>query len=177
MRIVGGKFKGRQLRAPANLPVRPTTNFAKESIFNIIQHNFDFEELHVLDLFCGTGNVSIEFVSRGVASVVSVDQHHDCTRFVYKTAESLNIDNLQVKKSDVQRYLKATKELFSIIFADPPFEMDHVDSIPDLVFSQQVLKEGGWLILEHAPKKDFSKHPNFVEHRKYGHVNFSIFSH
>lgn len=175
MRIVGGKYKGRQLRLPGNLPVRPTTNFAKESIFNIINHQFVFEELTILDLFCGTGNISIEFISRGVQQVQAVDSNFNCIKFLKKTAAELQIDNLNAVKSNAYQYIEKTVQQFDIIFADPPYDDEKLNSIPDLIFDQQLIKKDGWLILEHGPRKDFSQHPCFHQHRKYGHVNFSIF--
>lgn len=176
MRIISGKYKGRQLQPPKNLPVRPTTNAAKEGIFNILNNHFDFEDLEVLDLFSGTGNISIEFISRGVKSLTAVDNNFNCCRFLKETGEKLEIDNMQVIKTEVFHFLKSTAKTYDIIYADPPYDMEELERLPEMVFTGQLLKKEGWLIVEHSPKTDLSGHPKYLQHREYGHVNFSIFS-
>jgi 16S rRNA (guanine(966)-N(2))-methyltransferase RsmD len=176
VRIVSGKFKSRRINAPGNIPVRPTTDFAKESIFNILNNHFDFEDLDVLDLFCGIGGITFEFASRGVKEIISIDNNPRCTEFIKKTAAEFGIENLKVIKNNAFSFLGFCTKQFDIIFADPPYDSEGIDKIPDLVFEKNLLKANGWLILEHSEKIKFIKHPNFKEHRKYGKVNFSIFA-
>jgi 16S rRNA (guanine966-N2)-methyltransferase len=175
MRIISGKFRGRQIHTPNNLPVRPTTDFAKEGLFNVLNNLVDFEEISVLDLFAGTGNLSYEFFSRGAVSVTSVEIDKSCEAFIDKTIQMLNADNITSIRTDVFHYLKRPYESFDLIFADPPYQMENIKEIPDLIFQSQILKEGGWFILEHSKRFDFSNHAFFHQHRKYGNVNFSFF--
>lgn len=175
MRIISGKYKGKTIQAPKQLPVRPTTDFAKEGLFNIIENSFDINELSVLDLFCGTGNISFEFASRGAKNITSVDANNHCVRFVKETSNSLELKNLQLIKQDVFRFLKRATQQFDFIFADPPYQLKELVEIPDLIFKNNWLNDGGWFVLEHDKFVEFSKHPNFFQHRKYGNVNFSFF--
>lgn len=175
MRIISGKFKGRRLTAPSNLPVRPTTDYAKESLFNILNNNFYFEDLEVLDCFSGTGNVSYEFLSRGVKSVHSVDANFNCVSYQKKIKEELKCDNFNPMKQDVFKALKNIPGPYDIIFCDPPYDLPNIPEIADLVFENEILDKEGWLIIEHSKATSF-KHPNYKETRKYGNVNFSIFS-
>ena len=176
MRIISGSHKGRSIIAPKNLPVRPTTDFAKESLFNILNNFFHFDDIKILDLFSGTGNISYEFASRGSKNVTAVDKNFNCYSFVKKTAELLKLNSIKAVKSDVFSFLKHNKETFDIIFADPPYEHDKIEVIPTLVFKNQLLNKEGWLILEHSSHINFQQHPNFLERRAYGKVNFSIFA-
>jgi 16S rRNA (guanine966-N2)-methyltransferase len=175
MRIIHGMHKGRLVHPPKNLPVRPTTDFAKESIFNILNNHFEFDGLKILDLFCGSGNISYEFASRGCGEVTCVDSSYQCCDFIKKTAASFKMDAIRVVKSDVFAFLKRPSGPFHIIFCDPPYDMEKFESLPELVFANKLLKENGWLIVEHGPHTDLSKLEHFSEHRKYGNVNFSIF--
>lgn len=175
MRIITGKYRGRKIIAPLGLPVRPTTDQAKEAIFNIINNNFIFEKIKVLDLFAGTGNISYEFCSRGVKAVTAVEIDHKCASFIIKTSEALHFENFKVIRADVFKFLKYTNNSYDLIFADPPYNMENINIIPKLVFSGKLLNEGGWLIIEHSKAIDFSGNPDFYEQRKYGKVNFSIF--
>lgn len=175
MRIVSGKYKRRIISPPKNLPVRPTTDMAKESLFNILGNRIDFNELNVLDLFAGTGNISYEFISRGCAAVTAVDTDFGCVRFIKETADKLEMDNLAVVKQDVFRFLTMTKTKYDIVFADPPYKLDKIPEIHKAIFDKSILAEDGWLIIEHSRDTDFSTFDGFVEHRKYGSVNFSIF--
>lgn len=175
MRIISGIHKGKRLFAPKNLPVRPTTDFAKEGLFNIIKYEFDIEEISVLDLFSGTGNMSFEFASRGAKQIICIDDNYNCVSFVKQTSKDLNFNQITVFKNDVFRYLKKYTTQFDLIFADPPYDLKYVDQIPQLVFENNLLTPKGQLIVEHDRNWDFSKHPNFLQHRKYGNVNFSIF--
>lgn len=175
MRIVSGKYKGRHIKPPKNFKARPTTDFAKENLFNILNNNFDFTELSVLDLFSGTGSISYEFASRECISVVSVESNFKHQIFIRKTIDELGLSNVKTIKSDAFRYVKFCKDKFDIVFADPPYDLKEIESIPKFIFEQQILKENGWIIVEHGDKTNFSKHNGFVETRKYGGVNFSIF--
>lgn len=177
MRIVSGSHKGKRIVAPGNLPVRPTTDFAKESLFNILSNHYHLSGLHVLDLYSGTGNMAYEFASRGAASVVSVDQHTGCVRFINKTAQQLNMP-IETFRSDAEKFLsKAASGSYDIIFADPPYDVDKetLETLAMEVFNRQLLKEEGCLVLEHHSKIDLSGLPHFTEARKYGNAIFSFF--
>jgi len=176
VRIISGKYRAKKLYPPKNLPVRPTTDFAKESLFNILNNRLDFEKVKVLDLFAGTGNISFEFASRGTLSVKAVDINSHCVDFIRKTAQELNLTNLNCIKSNVFQYLNNATETYDFIFADPPYDLEESINIPDLVFENKLLNEGGFLIMEHSRNLTFVDHPYFSEHRKYGNVNFSFFA-
>ena len=176
MRIVGGEFKGRRIAVPSNFPSRPTTDFAKEGLFNVLENQFDLTDLKILDLCSGTGNISLEFLSRGVGEVTSVDSHTNCLKFVQKNANSLGIsDEIITVKSDLISYIKTTNQTFDIIFADPPFNFDKYSEIIKVVFEQDILNENGVLILEHSKQKSFDKEQKFSFFRNYGNVTFSFF--
>jgi len=175
MRIVSGTHKGRGIHVSKNLTMRPTTDFAKESIFNILNNHFEFEGLKVLDLFCGTGNISYEFASRGCGEVTAVDNNYNCCEFVKKTAAAFKMEQIKVIKSEGIKFLKNTNDMYHIIFCDPPYDMENFQLIPELVFERKLLKPGGWLVLEHGERTKLSELEHFSEHRKYGNVNFSIF--
>lgn len=175
MRIISGTYKGRRLQPPANISARPTTDFAKESIFNVLNNFTDFEELEVLDLFSGTGSIALEFVSRGCISATAIELEQKHCNFIHSTCKLLNIDNLTVIKSDVFRFVSQTGKKFDLIFADPPYMLKELPQLPDIIFSHSLLKPGGLFILEHSAKNNFAEHPHFAEHRKYGNVNFSLF--
>lgn len=176
MRIVSGTHKGRPIKTPLDLPVRPTTDLAKESLFNILNNNFYFDELNVLDLFSGTGNISYEFASREAKSITCVDSNMKCTEFIKNTALNFGFKQMFVIKADVEQYLSKCNTQFDLIFADPPYELNWIDKIPDLVFNNKILSENGWLVIEHSKSTNYSNHPNFKQIRKYGKVNFSFFS-
>ncbi len=175
MRIISGSNRGRRINPPQNLPVRPTTDFAKESLFNILNNRLDFDEISVLDLFAGTGNISFEFASRGALSVKSIDINNKCIDFINRTASDLKFLALRGIKSNVFQYLGNSIETFDLIFADPPYDLDESADIPDLVFENKLLKENGIFVMEHSRNLSFADHEKFVEHRKYGNVNFSFF--
>lgn len=174
MRIICGKNKGRHITAPSTLPVRPTTDMAKESLFNILNNYFYFDRVTVLDLFAGTGNLTYEFASRGALSVISVDNNSHCTEFIHRTANQLSYNQISVIKSDAFLFTQRCKQQFDIIFADPPYELEGIEKIIDNVFANNLLKPDGWLVMEHSKVHDFSQHPKFYQHRKYGKVNFSF---
>ena len=177
MRIIGGKFKGRRFDPPAkNWPTRPTTDYAKEGLFNILMNRYDFSTMKVLDLFGGTGNHSYEFVSRGCEDVTYVDKFHGCIKFVNQTVETLNIqDNVKIIKADVFKFMSATKEKYDYIFAGPPYPLPNIPQIPDLIFEYELLKPEGLFVMEHNPNHDFDSHPQFSQKRNYGKTIFSFF--
>lgn len=176
MRIISGKFKGRRIIAPKNLPVRPTTDLSKESLFNILNHQFTFRELRVLDLFSGTGNISYEFASRGAEPIVSVDTDYGCVNFIKKTAQQFEMDITPIK-SDVYKFLERTKTKYDIIFADPPYDFtqDQFEKIVKMVFEHELLEDDGMLIIEHSPHTKMDDLEHFSSNRKYGSSIFSFF--
>lgn len=175
MRIISGKYKGRRIAAPSNITARPTTDFAKEGLFNLLNNRIDFEGIDVLDLFAGTGSISIEFVSRDCKSVISIEQNDRHCAFIRKVCTELKITNLSLMKTDVFKFIASCHTQFDMIFADPPYELDKIAEIPNLIFGKNLLKADGLFVLEHSSKTDFTNHPNFVDHRNYGNVNFSFF--
>lgn len=175
MRIISGQYKSRRINPPAGLPVRPTTDKAKEALFNILMP-WEFEDLSVLDLFAGTGNISYEFVSRGCRKVTAVEKDRKCVNFILKVEEDLGMQTLNVRQANVFKFLQRANEQYDIIFADPPYQLDELESLPGLVFEYGLLKEEGIFILEHDDHHDFSSHPYIFDKRKYGKVHFSIFS-
>jgi 16S rRNA (guanine966-N2)-methyltransferase len=176
MRIVSGIHKGKRLQAPKNLPVRPTTDMAKEALFNILQNRIDFNELSVLDLFSGTGNISFEFASRGASNITCVDAHHACVKYIQKTSDELSF-KLKVIKSDVFKFLDKSSGLVDIIFADPPydFEKHQLEKLVNTTVQKGWLSTEGSLIIEHSKHMDLSDLSHFEEARKYGGSVFSFF--
>jgi 16S rRNA (guanine966-N2)-methyltransferase len=175
VRIISGNRKGKKIKAPPNLPVRPTTDFAKEALFNIIRNNFDIEDLSVLDLFAGTGSISYEFASREAIDILALDIHQDCIQFINKTATQLEFHQLKTLKTDSISFLQKSTLKWDIIFADPPYDFQQTELIPNLVSDNNLLKEFGWLIIEHSAKSSFGDHPMLFDMRKYGSVCFSFF--
>lgn len=180
MRIIGGKHKRRRFDVPKSFNARPTTDFAKENLFNVLQYYIDFDEATALDLFSGTGSISVELISRGCRRVIALEQRREHTLFIRSVARELKEEaRLQVLQSDVFRYLQASKGSrgqFDFIFADPPYKLKEIATLPQLILSSGLLKEEGILVVEHPGTYDFSELPHFAEHREYGSVNFSIFS-
>ncbi|UOB17029.1 RsmD family RNA methyltransferase [Abyssalbus ytuae] len=176
MRIISGKYKGKRLMAPAKLPVRPTTDFAKEALFNIINNHYYFDEVSLLDLFAGTGNISYEFASRGCENITAVDAHLGCIQYINKISAELNF-NITTVKSDVFKFLQKAKLEADIVFADPPYDLSFEDfaRIPDFVFSNHLLSEEGMLVIEHSTHTDLSALSNFSYSKKYGGSVFSFF--
>lgn len=175
MRIIRGTHQRRQIVAPSNLPVRPTTDMAKESLFNILENHLYFEDVTALDLFAGTGNISYELASRGCQRITSVDIENSCVRFIRETAAKLSMNAIVAVKSDVFRFLQMHKMQYDLIFADPPYECQHYDLLVKLVLDNNLLKEDGLFVVEHNKYIDFTEHPRFVDHRRYGKVNFTFF--
>ena len=182
MRIITGKYKGRHFDIPRTFKARPTTDFAKENIFNVLVQYVDFDGASALDLFSGTGSISLELLSRGCSQVVSVELDRDHHRFIQECIHKLTAKsqgpNAQIIpiRGDVFRFLKSCKQQYDLIFADPPYALKELDTLPDIIFEKQLLKEDGIFVLEHGKDHDFSRHPHFKEHRQYGSVNFSIFT-
>jgi len=176
MRIIAGTHKGRRLRIPKNLPVRPTTDRAKEALFSILNHKVNFESARVLDLYSGTGSIGLEFCSRGCPDVTAVDANQKCSGFIAKTAEEIGL-TVQSIKSTVQNYLSKCVTDFDIIFADPPYECgeEEFQMIKDRIQTRTLLRFGGWLVFEHTEQLDFSDEKAFIELRKYGSSVFSFF--
>ncbi len=176
MRIIAGNLRGRRLNPPTTLPVRPTTDMARESLFNILNNYVDYDECSVLDLFAGTGAVSLEFVSRGAKEVTSVDINVQCTDFIKASAQQFGVQNLHVVRSDVFDLLKRAYKKFDIVFADPPYALEELAKLPDLVFEKELLTPDGIFVLEHPREFQFEDHPHFWQHRHYGKVNFTFFA-
>lgn len=174
MRIIGGTLKGRNIDVPKGLPIRPTTSFAGEALFNILNNYIDFENCSFLDLFSGTGHISLEFASRQCQDITAVDSNFNCVQFLKQTAGKFNLPII-TQKADVFKFLKENKKQFDIIFADPPYDLENIEEIHQLIFSNNLLKEGGIFILEHGPKTKLEHLLHFKQHRKYGNVNFSFF--
>ena len=175
MRIIGGVLKGLRFNPPANLPVRPTTDLAKESLFNILNNRIDFEGIKVLDLFSGTGNISMEFASRGASEVISVDKNTGCINYLKDLSKQHKLETIIPFRADALKFLKEESEQFDLIFADPPYDLPQIPLIADLIFERNLLVSDGVLIIEHPSNKRLNNHPNFVEQRKYGNSSFSFF--
>ena len=182
MRIITGKYKGRHFEIPRSFKARPTTDFAKENIFNVLTGYIDFEGATALDLFSGTGSISLELASRGCAQVISVEADRDHHRFIQQCIQKLEQsqtprDGSQAVaiRGDAFKFIKSCKQQFDFIFADPPYALKELATIPSLIFEKNLLKADGVFVFEHGKDHSFTDHPNFVEHRSYGSVNFTIF--
>ena len=176
MRIISGKYKSKRISAPKSLPVRPTTDMAKESLFNILNNLYYFDAIAVLDLFAGTGNISYEFASRGTDTIYAVDAHFGCIKFINQTAKELDAE-ITTFKSDVFKFLEKTSIKTDIIFADPPYDFEESQflKIVDLVFENELLNEDGILIIEHSKHTDVTSHPKLSYQKRYGGSVFSFF--
>lgn len=175
MRIVGGKHRNRRLHPPGEMEARPTTDFAKEGLFNVLQHSIALDGIRVLDLFAGTGNISLEFLSRGAAEVISVEQDKDLFAFMQRTSRELNETGWRMVRGDVFTFLNSHRGLYDVIFADPPFHLESIERIPDLVRRAGILAPDGVLILEHHEKTDVSAVAGHQRTRQYGTIHFSFF--
>jgi len=174
MRIIGGHNKGYRFTPPRKNPARPTTDVAKEGLFNVLANQFDFSELKVLDIFGGTGSISYEFASRGSDDITTVEIFYPNVKFIKTTAEKLDF-NIRVYKQDVFKFINSCADSFDVIFAGPPYPLNKIPQIPQLIFQKKLLVEGGWLILEHNPDHNFEKADNFLKYKNYGTTIFSIF--
>lgn len=177
MRIIAGTCKGRRINAPKSIKARPTTDFAKEGLFNVLNNITTINKMKVLDLFAGTGNISYEFSSRGAEKVLAVDQQMSSFRFISEKAKELNLSIKCIKKDVFSFITKANDEKFNLIFADPPYNLFKLDTLPDLILQSTLLDSSGILIIEHGNENDFSSHPNLIDKRTYSRVNFSFFKH
>ena len=176
MRIITGLYKGRHFDVPRSFKARPTTDFAKENIFNVLTRYIDLDGATALDLFSGTGSISLELLSRGCQKVISVESDRDLHRFIVECLKKLGTEACVPLRADVFRFVKSCHQQFDFIFADPPYALNDLPRIPDLIYERSLLKEGGIFVFEHGKDNDFSSHPHFVEHRSYGSVNFSLFN-
>lgn len=175
MRIIGGRYGGRKISPPQGFRARPTTDYARESLFNILNNRIDFEAVEVLDLFSGTGSISYEFASRGAISVHLVEKDFRNISFIRSMKENLGFENIKAVHIDVKAFLKTCTAKYDIVFADPPYDLPWLGELPDKVTGAGVLKDEGFLILEHPGTFTFRQHSSYFEHRNYGHVNFSFF--
>jgi 16S rRNA (guanine966-N2)-methyltransferase len=175
LRIVGGTYKGRKIEVLKGFDSRPTTDFAKVALFNILANHINFELIKVLDLFCGTGSISFEFASRGCTEIDLVDINSRSIHFIKDTADKWGIQGLHAVRIDVFRFIQVCKKQYNLIFADPPYKLKYIHEIPDRVFDNHLLLPAGWLIIEHSRSDNFSTHSKFFDERKYGNVHFSFF--
>lgn len=186
MRIIGGELKGKNITPPANYQARPTTDFAKEGLFNILINEFDIENISVLDLFAGTGSISMEFASRGCKDIICIEMNQRHTRFIKQCATAYKIKGMQIIHYNAFDFIKICTKSFDVIFADPPYDIAGLDTIPNKVFGlsgtsetekeKNLVKKGGYLILEHPARYNFENHPHFLKEKKYGNVHFSFFT-
>ncbi len=177
MRVITGKYKGRHFEVPRTFKARPTTDFAKENLFNVLRAYLDFEETRALDLFAGTGSITLELLSRGCPKVVSVEKDRQHAAFISSVLKALRDDAATLICTDALRYASRSVEGFDFVFADPPYQLPELPELPELILSSRVLRPGGLFVLEHGKNYDFSSRPEFLEHRSYGSVNFSFFRH
>lgn len=176
MRIIGGEHGGRKFNPPNNMPhTRPTTDIAKEGLFNVLQHKMDFEKLKTLDLFGGTGSISYELASRGVQNLTVVEKDANMYEFIKKTSSALRIENMKVIKMDVFKFIESCTDKFDFIFAGPPYALTNIDDLPRLIFEKHLLKPGGWFVLEHTPRNDYKSFPFYKAERNYGTTVFTTF--
>jgi len=177
LRIIGGKYKGRRIVPQAGLRARPTTDFAREGLFNVLNNHFDFESITVLDLFSGTGSISFEFASRGAVAVHLIEKDPKHIDGIKRIIKDLGLTNIKTVHIDMKAFLKICTFKYDIVFADPPYDLPWLKEIPDLVIRSGVVRDEGIFILEHPKRMSFSEHEWFYEQRNYGGVNFSFFRH
>ena len=175
MRIISGIYGGRRLSPPKNITARPTTDFAKESLFNLLNNRMDLEGIDMLDLFAGTGGIGIECISRGAREVTAVEIAHVQQNWIISCCKQLGIRNLSVIRGDVFKFLSACRTKYDLIFADPPYALEELPTLPDVILARDILKENGWLVIEHGKDTYFTSHPRHIETRTYGSVHFSFF--
>jgi 16S rRNA (guanine966-N2)-methyltransferase len=176
MRIIAGEYGGRKFNPPAKMPyTRPTTDIAKEGLFNVLQHSVDMDGLKSLDLFGGTGSISYELASRGAKDLTVVEKDNSMYEFIKKTAVELKIDNLKPIKMDVFRFIEQCTDTFDFIFAGPPYALKNIDDLPRLIFDRKLLNDKGWFVLEHTPRNEYKNFPFYKTEKNYGTTLFSIF--
>lgn len=176
MRIIAGTLGGRRIQPPAKMPnTRPTTDIAREGLFNIIQNNFDVENIKTLDLFGGTGTISYELASRGANDLTVIEKDFTMYEFIKKTSLQLSIQNFKVIKMDVFKFIDQCNDTFDFIFAGPPYALQNIDELPVLIEKKNLLNKNGWFVLEHTPRNNYNNYPMFVKQRNYGTTIFSIF--
>lgn len=175
MRIIGGLYKGRTFEPPSRDGVRPTTDMAREALFNVLTHRAFTEDAVVIDLFAGSGSVGFEFISRGASQVFSIEKDPVMASFIKQTALRFGMSGIKIMQADAFRFLVTTTIKADIVFADPPYGSAGVNEIPDMVFNRQILLDEGWLIVEHDKTVHFGHHPRFIQERRYGKVHFSFF--
>ncbi|MFN8323618.1 MAG: RsmD family RNA methyltransferase [Chitinophagales bacterium] len=176
MRVIGGRLKSVRFEPPKNIPTRPTTDFAKEGLFNTLNNSFNFDNIKVLDLFGGTGSISYEFSSRGCEDITTVEIFPKCADFIKKTVLQHHLKGMKVLQMDVFRFIESTHDKYDVIFAGPPYPLPNLDTIPDFIFQYGLVEGEGWFILEHNPNHKFEKHPHFYKCKNYGTTIFSIFT-
>lgn len=176
MRIISGDLGGRRINPPSKMPyTRPTTDIAKEGLFNVLQHKLDIESLKTLDLFGGTGSISYELASRGAESLTIVEKDAEMFEFIKKTIAQLKLDNMKAVKMDVFKFISQCSDTFDFIFAGPPYALQTIDDLPVQVFEKKLLNPGGWFVLEHTPRNDYKNFPFYKMEKNYGTTIFSIF--
>ncbi len=176
MRIIGGEHGGRKFNPPNEMPhTRPTTDIAREGLFNVLQHNLDFGKIKSLDLFGGTGSISYELASRGVADLTIVEKDNTMYEFIKKTSTALRIENMKAVKMDVFKFINQCTDKFDFIFAGPPYALTTIDDLPKMIFEKQLLKKDGWFVLEHTPRNDYKLFPFYKSEKNYGTTVFSTF--
>ncbi len=176
MRIIGGRWSGRKFHPPANIPTRPTTDFAKEAMFNMLDTYYNFDNIKYLDLFGGTGSLSFEFASRGCKDITTVERFPKCTQFMNKTIKELGIEGMKVLQMDVFVYIEQCRTKYDVIYAGPPYALETLDTLPDLIFEKEMVEGQGWFILEHNPNHTFESHPHFWKKKNYGNTKLSFFT-
>lgn len=176
MRIIGGRLKAIRFEPPKNIPTRPTTDFAKEGLFNTLNNAYNFDNIKVLDLFGGTGSISYEFASRGCEDITTVEIFPKCADFIKQTVQKHKLNAIKVLRMDVFEYIKTCNQNFNVIFAGPPYPLPNLATIPDLIFDHQLVEGEGWFILEHNPNHNFEQHPHYFKNKNYGTTIFSIFT-
>jgi 16S rRNA (guanine(966)-N(2))-methyltransferase RsmD len=176
MRIVSGTLKGRRFTPPTQLKARPTTDFAKEGLFNLLANRMDLEQIHVLELFSGSGSIGLEFISRGASRVTGVEISALHASYIKKISQELGVNNYYIQRADVFKYLEKASGTYHVVFADPPYQLKELPTLPQLILEKGLLGDTGLLILEHGREHNFSEHPCFVEERKYGNVHLSFFT-
>ena len=176
MRIVSGYLKGRRFTPPTQLKARPTTDFAKEGLFNLLSNRMELEDIRVLELFSGSGSIGLEFISRGATSVTGIEISAQHIGYIKKIMVELGVKNYYLQKADVFKYLERATGNYQLIFADPPYQLKELPTLPQIIIEKGLLAPDGVFILEHGREHNFENHPHFVEERKYGNVHFSFFS-